>query len=99
MQIFDHLFLKKDYKLLSIDYILTFVSMKLQRFITSKGETWYSITKKLTEDTSGIDFNNMKQKIIRYLKNDDLTLKQYQLFATALGMPLKKLLDDLGRLV
>lgn len=73
--------------------------MKLQSFITSKGETWYSITKKLTEGVNGKEFNNMKQKIIRYLKNDDLTLTQYQLFATALKMPLKQLLSELGHLV
>ncbi len=70
--------------------------MKLQEYITSKNETWYTVSKKLTNGKE--DFNNMKQKIIRYLKNDDITLSQYQLFADALEMPLKKLLSDLGRL-
>ncbi len=124
--------------------------MKLQEYIKSKGETWFSITKKLignsneteflpkrhkdkrknnprikeayemrksgkslrkigaTLDVSHItirdwlnnyeEFNHMKQKIIRYLKNDDITLSQYQLFADALEIPLKELLSDLGRL-
>ncbi len=72
--------------------------MKLQQYIKSKGETWYSITKKLTGESNGIDFNNTKQKIIRYLRNDDLTLSQYQLFATALKMKLGDLLAALGRL-
>ena len=70
--------------------------MKLQEYIASKNETWYTVSKKLTNGKE--DFNNMKQKIIRYLKNDDITLSQYQLFADALEIPLKKLLSDLGRL-
>ena len=70
--------------------------MKLQEYIASKNETWYTVSKKLTNGKE--DFNNMKQKIIRYLKNDDITLSQYQLFADALKMPLHELLSDLGRL-
>ena len=70
--------------------------MKLMDYIASKNETWYSISKKLTNGEE--DFNNMKQKILRYLRNDDITLSQYQLFADALEIPLKKLLSDLGRL-
>ena len=70
--------------------------MKLQEYIASKNETWYTVSKKLTNGKE--DFNNMKQKIIRYLKNDDITLSQYQLFADALEIPLEELLSDLGRL-
>jgi len=70
--------------------------MKLIDYITSKNETWYTVSKKLTNGKE--DFNNMKQKILRYLRNDDITLSQYQLFADALEIPLKELLSDLGRL-
>lgn len=70
--------------------------MTLQEYITSKNETWYTVSKKLTNGKD--DMNKMKQKILRYLKNDDITLSQYQLFADALEVPLKKLLNDLGRL-
>jgi len=70
--------------------------MKLIDYITSKNETWYTVSKKLTNGKD--DMNKMKQKILRYLKNDDITLSQYQLFADALEIPLKELLNDLGRL-
>lgn len=70
--------------------------MKLIDYIASKNETWYTVSKKLTNGKD--DMNKMKQKILRYLKNDDITLSQYQLFADALEIPLKELLNDLGRL-
>ena len=70
--------------------------MTLKEYIASKNETWYTVSMKLSNGKD--DMNNMKQKILRYLKNDDITLSQYQLFADALEMPLKELLSDLGRL-